>query len=131
MSKKRKSSKITPRTTAEWVSLVVSLLLLAVVVGIVVKLWVGETDEPPRFKIETGAARNEAGLVYLPFTLTNDGDQTAAEVTVEGKLVAGGTEEISSTTFDFIPGHARQEGVLVFSADPASAEVRVTSYQQP
>lgn len=131
MSKKRKSSKITPRTTAEWVSLVVSLLLLAVVVGIVVKLWVGETDEPPRFKIETGAARNEAGLVYLPFTLTNDGDQTAAEVTVEGKLVAGATEEISSTTFDFIPGHARQEGVLVFSADPASAEVRVTSYQQP
>lgn len=131
MSKKRKSSKITPRTTAEWVSLVVSLLLLAVVVGIVVKLWASATDEPPRFKIETGAARNEAGLVYLPFTLTNDGDQTAAEVTVEGKIVAGGTEEISSTTFDFIPGHARQEGVLVFSADPASAQVRVTSYQQP
>jgi uncharacterized protein (TIGR02588 family) len=131
LSKKRKSSKITPRTTAEWVSLVVSLLLLAVVVGIVVKLWVSETDEPPRFKVETGAARNEAGLVYLPFTLTNDGDKTAAEVTVEGKIVAGGTEEISSTTFDFIPGHARQEGVLVFSADPASAEVRVTSYQQP
>jgi uncharacterized protein (TIGR02588 family) len=131
LSKKRKSSKIAPRTTAEWVSLVVSLLLLAVVIGIVVKLWASETGELPRFKIETGAARNEAGLVYLPFTLTNDGDQTAAEVTVEGKIVAGGTEEISSTTFDFIPGRARQEGVLVFRADPASAEVRVTSYQQP
>jgi len=131
LSKKRKRSKITPRTTAEWVSLAVSLLLLAVVVAIVVKLWASETEGLPRFRIETGAARNEAGLVYLPFTLTNDGDQTAAEVTVEGKIVAGSKEEISSTTFDFMPGHARQEGVLVFSADPTSAEVRVTSYQQP
>jgi uncharacterized protein (TIGR02588 family) len=131
LSKKRKRSKITPRTTAEWASLGISLFLLAVVVAIVVKLWASETDEPPIFRVETGAARNEAGLVYLPFILTNDGDRTAAEVTVEGKIVAGGKEEISSTTFDFIPGHARQEGVLVFSADPASAEVRVTSYQQP
>lgn len=131
MSKKRKSSKIAPRTTAEWVSLVISLLLLGVVVGVIIKLWVSETREPARFKIEAGAARNDAGQYYLPFTLTNEGDQTAAEVTVEGRIAAAGGEEISSTTFDFIPGHARQEGVLIFSSDPATAQLRVASFQRP
>jgi uncharacterized protein (TIGR02588 family) len=113
------------------VSLGISLLLLAVVIGVVVNLWVSQTEKPPRFKVEMGAARDEAGLFYLPFTLTNEGDQTAAEVTVEGKIGASDKEETASTTFDFMPGRARQEGVLVFSADPASAQVRVTSYQQP
>jgi uncharacterized protein (TIGR02588 family) len=113
------------------VSLAVSLLLLALVVGVVVKLWVSQTEKPPRFVVETGAARNEAGLFYLPFTLINEGDKTAAEVMVEGTIGASGKEETSSTTFDFIPGRSRQKGELVFSADPASAQVRVTSYQQP
>jgi len=131
LSKKSKRSKVTPRTTAEWVSLIISLLLLACVVGIVVKLWVSETAKPARFKIETGAARNEAGQFYLEFTLTNEGDQTAAEVTVEGRIGDAGNEETSSTTFDFIPGHARHQGVLVFSVEPANAQLRVASYQQP
>ncbi len=131
MSKKRKSGKIAPRTTAEWVSLVISLLLLAVVVGVVVKLWLSETQEPARFKIEIGAARNDGGQFYLPFVLTNEGDQTAAEVTVEGRIGDAGNEETSTTTFDFIPGHARQEGVLVFSGDPATAQLRVASFQRP
>ncbi|HJQ68684.1 MAG TPA: TIGR02588 family protein [Blastocatellia bacterium] len=131
MSKKRKSAKITPRTTAEWVSLAISLLLLAVVVGVVVKLWVSETQQPARFKIEAGAARNDGGQFHLPFTLINEGDQTAAEVTVEGKIGAGGDTETSTTTFDFIPGHARQEGVLIFSGDPAAAQLRVASFQRP
>lgn len=131
MSKKRKGGKAAPRTRAEWVSLVISLLLLAVVVGIVIKLWVSETQEPARFKIEVGAARNDVGQYHLPFTLTNEGDQTAAEVTVEGKIEGAGNEETSSTTFDFIPGHARQEGVLIFSGDPAAAQLRVASFQRP
>ncbi|HET8675260.1 MAG TPA: TIGR02588 family protein [Blastocatellia bacterium] len=131
MSKKRKSSKIAPRTTAEWVSLVISLLLLGAVVGVVIKLWVSETKEPAQFKIEVGAARNDAGQYYLPFTLTNEGDQTAAEVMVEGRINAADNEETSSTTFDFIPGHARQEGVLIFSGDPATAQLRVASFQRP
>ena len=131
MSKKRKSSKIAPRTTAEWVSLVISLILLAAVVGVVVKLWLSETQEPARFKIEVSAARNDGGQFYLPFVLTNEGDQTAAEVTVEGKIGDAGNEETSTTTFDFIPGHARQEGVLIFSGDPAAAQLRVASFQRP
>ena len=90
MSKKRKRSKIAPRTNAEWVSLVISLFLLAVVVGIVIKLWVSETQEtcPVQNRDRRGAQRS--GAVYLPFTLTNEGDQTAAEVTVEGRIECRG-----------------------------------------
>jgi uncharacterized protein (TIGR02588 family) len=117
MSKKQKS-KLVPRTTAEWVSLAISLLLLSAVVA-------------PRFQVERGRARNEAGQFYLDITVTNEGDATGAQVAVEGKLGAGDAEEISMTTFDFIPGRSRVGGVLIFSGDPAEASVRVISYQQP
>jgi uncharacterized protein (TIGR02588 family) len=131
MTKKKGKSSVAPRTKAEWVSLAISTLLLAAVIGAVTALWISQSKEPARFRVDRGAARNEAGQYYLPITVTNEGDATGAQVTVEGKLTAGGGEETSATTFDFIPARSRAEGVLVFNHDPASAEVRVVSYQQP
>lgn len=75
--------------------------------------------------------RNEANHYYLTITVTNEGDATGAQVTVEGKLAGGSNEEASATTFDFIPSHSKAEGVLVFTNEPTSAEVRVVSFQQP
>ncbi|HEX8749279.1 MAG TPA: hypothetical protein VF717_19040 [Pyrinomonadaceae bacterium] len=131
MTKKKAAGANLPRTTAEWVSLIISALLLAGVVGIVLALWLNSPDSPARFRIERGTPRNEAGQFYLPIKVTNEGDTTGAQVTIEGKLKVNEREETAATTFDFIPARSSAEGILIFIAEPGSAEVRVISYQQP
>lgn len=131
MSRKKNKTSIAPRTKAEWVSLAVASALLMAVVGVIIALWINSSQKPAQFRVERGPARNEAGFYYLPITVTNEGDATGAQVTVEGKLSAAGSEETASMTFDFIPARSRAEGTLIFSADPSSATLRVTSFQQP
>jgi uncharacterized protein (TIGR02588 family) len=131
MSRKKGKSQIAPRTKAEWVSLVIAVLLLAAVIGLVVALWMSPARNPARFRVDRGAIRSEAGLYYLQITVINEGDATGAQVSVEGKLTSATGDETSSTTFDFIPARSRAEGTLIFSRDPAAAEVRVASFQQP
>ena len=131
MSEKRRGPDAAPRTAAEWVSLAIALILLAGVAGAIVWLWRGDPDQPARFRVERGAVRREGDQFYLPVAITNEGDRTGAQVLVEGTLAADGREEVAATTFDFIPGHSRVEGVLIFGRDPAGAAVRVASFQQP
>jgi uncharacterized protein (TIGR02588 family) len=113
------------------VALSVSLLLLAVVVGAIIWLWVKEPGGPPRFEVERGAPRVEAGLFHLPLTVTNVGGEAAGQVRVEGRLGDGGQEERPATTIEFLPVGAREEAVLIFRGDPSGASVEVVSYQRP
>lgn len=131
MTGKKSRSGVAPRTTAEWVSLALSTLLLACVAGTVIFLWLNPSNKPARFRVERGAIRQEESHYYLPVKVKNEGDATGAQVTVEGKLKGAGGEETASTTFDFIPARSSAEGILVFNADPTQAEVSVTSFQQP
>lgn len=122
-----------PRSAAEWVSLGVSLLLLAGLVAAIVGLWATSSEEPARFAIRAGRARQAGERYYLPVTLTNEGDETASQVTLEGEVTPpdGGEPETASTTFDFVPGRSTAEAELLFSSDPSGAEIRVTSFQRP
>ena len=134
MSGKRKADAAAapPRTFAEWFSLGVSLLLLACVVGVILWLWASEPGGPPRFAVERGAARQEAGLFHLPVAVTNVGGVAAGQVRIEGRLAGAGPEgERPATTIEFLPVRAREEVVLVFRGDPAGAAVEVVSYQLP
>ena len=131
MTREKGKTSGTPRTKAEWVSMFISIVLLAGVVGVVIALWLSPSNEPARFRIDRRATRNEAGHYYLPITVINEGDATGAQVTVEGSLRGSGNEQTSATTFDFIPAHSSVEGVLIFDTEPTSAELRVVGYQQP
>jgi uncharacterized protein (TIGR02588 family) len=131
MTRKKSKTGIAPRAKAEWVSLFISILLLAGVIGAVIALWLRPSSNPARFRVDRGAIRNEAGYYYLPIKITNEGDATGAQVTVEGRLKVSNQEEVSATTFDFIPTRSSAEGILIFNTEPSSALVRVVSYQQP
>lgn len=132
MSRKGQGESASPtRTPAEWVSLAVSLLLLACVVGAILWLWAEEPTGPPRFEVERAAARAEAGLFHLPVAVKNVGGEAAGQVRLEGRLVTGGREERPAATIDFLPVGAREEVVLIFRGDPSGASVEVVSYRRP
>jgi uncharacterized protein (TIGR02588 family) len=126
-----RSAEAQPRTAAERVALTIAALILAVVIGMIVFLWITSEHAPPRFEVTRGELRTENGAFYLPVTVTNQGDETASQVTLEGSLTVDGAEESATTTFDFIPGHSEVEAVLIFRADPQEATIGVVSYQEP
>jgi uncharacterized protein (TIGR02588 family) len=126
------SSEVTcaqPRSSAEWVSLGVALVLLAAIVAALVGIWSTSPEAPPRFRIELGDATEQSGVFYLPITLANEGDIAATEVRVEGTVLSITPPETATTTFDVVPGHAEVEAVLVFTRNPRQAQVRVVSHQ--
>ena len=131
MSKTAKKESASPRSSAEWISLAVSLIILMGFVAAILWLWINRPTGPPQFKIERGVVRNETELFHLPLTVTNVGGSAVGQVRVEGKLNNQGREEIAATTIDFLPVRAQEEIVLIFRSEPSSAVVQVVSYSQP
>ncbi len=125
------SSEKPIRNRAEWFSLGISLALLSAVGATVISLWLNPSLKPAEFTVERGQVRAANGHYYLPVTIKNEGDATAAQVTVEGSLDTAPDDETATTTFDFVPARSDAEGVLIFSQEPSGATVRVISYQEP
>jgi uncharacterized protein (TIGR02588 family) len=116
-----------PRSWAEHVALAIALMTLAAVMAGVVATWRDPEERPARFTVTRGAVRTHDDAFYLGVTVRNEGDATAAEVTLEGRIGA----EVASTTFDFVPGGSEASAVLIFRRDPQEAAIRVVSYQEP
>ena len=115
------------RTTAEWISLIISILVLACLVGLIGWLWATEGDQPAQFSLEMGEVRQVGQQFYLEVTVRNDGDQAAAAVEVVGTL----DDQASNVTLDLLPGHAEQNATLIFDSDPKQAELAVVGYSEP
>ncbi len=115
------------RTTAEWISLIISILLLSCLVGLIGWLWATEGDQPAQFSLERGAVRQVGQQFYLEVTVRNDGDQAATAVEVVGTL----DDQECNVTLDLLPGHAEQSATLIFNSDPQQAEIAVVGYSEP
>jgi uncharacterized protein (TIGR02588 family) len=131
MTRAGKKGPSAPQSTAEWISLAVSLIIILGFVAAILWLWIHQPIGPPQFKVERGVVRNEAGLFHLPVTVTNIGGLAVGQVRVEGKLNNQGQEEITVTTIDFLPVRAHEEIVLIFRSEPFGAVVQVVSYRLP
>ena len=131
MSSAGKKGSAAPKSTAEWISLAVAVIIITGFVAAIVWLWINQPTGPAQFKVERGLVRNETGLFHLPVTITNIGGLAVGQVRVEGKLISEGREEITVTTIDFLPVRAHEEVVLVFRGEPSGAVVEVVSYHRP
>lgn len=128
--------QLTAKTPAlEWIAAGVGLLLLAALLMIVGwDAFSRPTDEPAAVAIELGRPSRAAGGYVVPFQAVNSGGGDAAELQVEGQLVAGDRViETSSAVIDYVPGSGRAEGGLFFSHDPKSLALRARplGYQAP
>lgn len=123
------------RSSAEWISFSVALILLGVVVSFIVYSWVSQTYKPPILEVETSAEIRQVNQqFYVPFTVTNEGGTTVksvevvAELWIEDELRQQGSQEIT-----FLSRGEVQSGAFIFNYNPDEGEliIRVASYQLP
>lgn len=120
-------------SAAEWTTLLISGLLIAAVVAAVGYFALTRGNLPPTFQVEPQSAetRADSAQFYVPVTVTNTGDEPAQEVRVRVELQTGETMETAVFTLDLLASGASDEGVVVFTHDPAAGEVQavVESFQ--
>ncbi len=123
------------RSAAEWVTLSISLSILAVIVSLVAYIWINEKDQPPVLSVTNKQKIWEAdGQFYVPFEIINKGGETAesvqliAELEIPGKVTQTGEQQI-----DFLSRGEKEEGAFVFNEDPRKGQltIRVGSYKSP
>jgi uncharacterized protein (TIGR02588 family) len=113
------------RTAAEWTALACSCLVLAVLVGLIVAQ-LGDDREPAApVAVIDGEPRAIDDLHHVDVVVTNEGDETAANVQVSAELTIDGEATTADQTIDFLAGDEEEELVFVFGDDPAEGELTV------
>ena len=113
-----------PRTRAEWVTLVCSCLVLAVLVGLIAVQMASTRD--PASPVAVVEGHHEAdGFHHVEVAVTNHGDETAANVQVTADLEVDGETTTADQTIDFLAGGEAEDLVFIFEDDPADGELTV------
>ena len=123
-----------PRTAAEWTALFFSTLILAAVVGLILLQMRGTRDPADPTAVVAGEVRHIGELHHVDVTVTNDGDETAANVQVSAELtIDGDVVATADQTIEFLSGDEEEDLVFVFEDDPADGEltVAVTGFARP
>ena len=124
------------RTVAEWTTLGISLAILAVVFTTIAWLWLRDDAAPATIDVTamTGEIRHKGDVWYFPLEVTNTGDATAEDVSVEAELAPdAGQPETAEVTFAFLASGETVRGTVVFTSDPASGSltIRPVSFKEP
>lgn len=119
------SSPRDPRTPAEWVTLTASCLVLAVLVALIAAQ-LAAPREPASPVAEVTGTYEADGFHHVEVSVTNHGDETAAEVQVTAELVVDGEPTEADQTIDFLAGGEEEDLVFIFEDDPADGELTVT-----
>jgi uncharacterized protein (TIGR02588 family) len=121
------------RTAAQWTTLVVSSLLLAAVIGVLVRELVEDRDPAaPEVSID-GRPRHVGDRWIVDVVVTNAGDETAANTQVTARLEVDGEVSEADQVIDFLEGAAEEHLSFVFADDPAKGDLQVdiASYAGP
>jgi uncharacterized protein (TIGR02588 family) len=123
------------RSLAEWITLLISTTILALLVGLILYDWQVNQTRPPAFEITiANEVRVTDRRYYLPFAITNTGGRIARTVQVVAELhFPGIADEVAEQQIDFLSGHERKQGSFVFTHNPLEGDlmVRVASYRLP
>ena len=118
----------------EWVTGVVSTLLVLILLG-----WIGREalvadSRPPELSIVIEQVQQIQGLYRVDILLRNAGEKTAAAVHVVGNtMLSDGSSELAGVTFDYAPAQSQTKGALFFRKDPRRGNVTIipVGYTEP
>jgi uncharacterized protein (TIGR02588 family) len=117
-------------TTAGFIGAVLALSTIGIIV------WDGVRDggRPALITLRTGDIHQHEGRFVVEIVARNTGDETAADLLVEGSL-RNWTEtvETSEATFDYVPSGASRRGALYFTQDPRDFDLQLQpkGYREP
>ena len=125
------------RNAAEWVTLVVSLLILGTFVGAAFYEHFRLEEQPGavlHVEVYRDQVERRGDRFYLPFNATNTGADPASDVALHFEVLNG--EEVieeSDAVIPFLPSDAEEAGEVVLMSDPAQYEVtaQVGNYLTP
>jgi uncharacterized protein (TIGR02588 family) len=121
------------RTAPEWITFVVSVLILAALVGAIVRdLAAPEQPADPVASV-SGEPRKVGDQHVVTVEVHNRGDATALQVQVLVTLTMGDDEVDAEQNIEQLAGDAKEELEFVFPDDPKNGEleVRVGGFQHP
>lgn len=124
------------RTTVEWITLGISVLIVATVIGLIIYAYVtrGSTPAIIDASAPVDRIRHVQDHYYLPIEVRNSGEQTAKDVCVAISLTTlDGQTETAEVLIDFLAGDETAHATAVFTRDPrqGSVTVGVISYLAP
>ena len=123
------------RTTAEWVTLAVSILIVLALAMLVLFQYVAQGTRPPEIEIKPlqQETRHIGDKYYLPISVTNNGEKAVESVEVELELTVSGEEpETVAFNIPFLAGLGSDEYTVVLSSDPQAGELAYTiSFREP
>ena len=121
----------TGRNRAEWVTLAISIVILAAFIGAALYEQFVNTEPAGailRVELQLDQTERRGDRFYVPFAVRNTGGDPASDVTVLFEVRQG--EEVieeSDTVIPFLPSDGQETGEAVLMSDPAeyvvSAEV--------
>lgn len=131
------TSNAQPKAATSWCEglfAALGLLLVLGTVGYLVYRAVTTHVGPPEIRIEQRAITPLKNGFVVEVDVRNDGNRTAAALTVEGELDLPGSEkETSDVSLDYVPGHSHRRAGLFFEHDPERypLKLRAKGYQEP
>lgn len=122
------------RNCAEWITFIISSLILLALIGLILYDWLLSQQSPPILQVEPQAAVEiREGQYYQPFTLKNTGGNFAESVQVIASLTIDSPEdlEVGEQEISFLAAGEKKSGYFIFTHDPREGElsVRVASYR--
>ncbi len=125
----RPKSQQHKRTTAEWVTLGVSAVIILGLVGLITYLAFRPGSDDANLQVQTypDQIRTEQGFYYLPVKISNLGNRTVGNVWIEFALSTGqGQTERSQISMNFLSAQDSQRGQVAFQHDPSQGSLKIS-----
>ena len=110
----------------EFIAALIGAALTLATLGIIVWDGIQEEGRPALVTLRAEAVHPHAGGFVVEIVAENAGDDTAADLLIEGLLMQGGEAvETSEATFDYVPSRSERRGGLIFAQDPAMFQLKL------
>ena len=129
------SSSPQTRSPWKWLPFGVASLFLLTLIGLVIYADFLNQNRPPVLTVEViGPFRAVDEQFYVPFTVANEGGESAEAIQIVAELrLEGETNETGEQQIASLSGGETMQGSFVFSHDPSQGDLvlRVASYREP
>lgn len=123
-----------PTSPYELVFAAIGLLLVLGTVGFLIFRGATTGSRPPAIRIEQRGVTPQRQGYVLEVDVRNDGDRTAAALTLEGELeLPDGKKETADVSLDYVPSSSHRRAGLFFEHNPQKypLKLRAKGYQEP